>query len=117
MSEDKQMTLYSDRHVADLVGRYDAEFESYKTNLELPQKNKQRVSRYSFAITKVTIGSFLALCAIVMVLGSNYLADQSSRPNYRVANADKEHSWVFPAYFMAGVFSVSSVLAFKKAIR
>ena len=116
MSDDKQMTLYAEDHATNLVSRYNEEFQSYKTSLNLAQKDRRLVAHRSFALTKVFIGAFLALSAISMVLGSNYLANRNQMFNDPVETS-RTDSWVFPVYFIAGVFSVSSVLAFKKAIK
>lgn len=117
MSEEKQMTLYGDGAVTQLVNQYDQEFQSYKRDLNLPQKDKGRVSQKSFSVTKVLIGSFLAISAISLVVASNYLEYRVQLANNQSDRELTTNSWVFPVYFIAGVFSVSSVLSFKKAIK
>lgn len=117
MSDEKQMTLYGEDNATSLVNQYDEEFQSYKATLNLPLKDRRQVAQRSFAVTKLLIGSFLALGAVSIVLGSNYL-DYRIQVENRQSDQDlTSHSWVFPVYFIAGVFSVSSVLAFKKAIK
>lgn len=117
MSDDKKMTVYSEANVANLVNQYDEEFQVYKSGLKLPKTNQSRVSPKNLAVTKVLVGSFLALMTVSIVLASNYLEYRVQVANSQTEKALETSSWVFPIYFIAGVFSVSSVLAFKKAIK
>lgn len=117
MSDEKQMTLYAEENATHLVNQYNEEFQCYKTSLNLHQRDRSSVTQRSFALTKVLIGSFLAISAISMVFGSNYLDYRFKTANRPSSYERTSNSWVFPVYFMAGVFSVSSVLAFKKAIK
>ena len=117
MSDEKQMTLYGEGAVTKLVNQYDQEFQSYKRDLKLPQRDKGFVSQKSFSFTKVLIGSFLAISAVSLVLMSNYLEYRVQLSNRQSDQELTTNSWVFPVYFIAGVFSVSSVLSFKKAIK
>ena len=117
MSEEKQMTLYGEGAATKLVNQYDHEFQSYKRDLNLVQKDRGQLSKKSFSVTKVLIGSFLAASAVSLVLMSNYLEYRVQLSNNKSEQEITTHSWVFPVYFMAGVFSVSSVLSFKKAIK
>ena len=117
MSEEKQMTLYVEDHATTLVSRYEQDFQSYKTSLDLSQKDRQIVSRRSYGVTKVLVGSFLALSAIALVGGSNYLMNRAPGLTVQADQTSADQSWVFPVYFIAGIFSVSSVLSFKQAIK
>ena len=117
MSEEKQMTLYSEGAATQLVNQYDQEFQSYKRELKLSQKDKGQVSQKSFSFTKVLIGSFLAVSAVSLVVMSNYLEYRVQLSNNQSEREVTTNSWVFPVYFIARVFSVSSVLSFKKAIK
>ena len=117
MTEEKQMTLYGDQAATQLINQYDQEFQSFKRDLNLSQKDRGHVAQKSFSFTKVLIGSFLAMSAIALVLGSNYLDYRVKQQNAPLSQEQATNSWVFPVYFIAGVFSVSSVLSFKKAIK
>ena len=117
MSDEKQMTLYGEENATHLVNQYEQEFQAYKTTLNLPLRDRRQITQRSFSLTKILVGSFLALSAVSIVLGSNYLDYRVQVANSQSNKAVATQSWVFPVYFIAGVFSVSSVLAFKKAIK
>jgi hypothetical protein len=117
MSDEKQLTLYAEDNATNLINQYDQEFQAYKSSLNLPLRDRRLVTQRSFAVTKVLIGSFLAISAVSLVLGSNYLDYRVQAVSGQSNQEPQSQAWVFPVYFIAGVFSVSSVLAFKKAIR
>lgn len=117
MTDPTQVTLYDQMNSISLVRRYDQDYQNYREQLKLSHPPKRKLTAQGAVFSKVLIGSFLAFCAVSTVFSSNYIDYRIQQSNGSTDSVLARQSWVFPVYFMAGVFSVSSILVFRRALK
>ena len=117
MSEATPVVDHDAIHSTTLVQQYEQDYQDHRKRLNLPNSKQSKFAQKSAVFSKLVIGSFLALCAVSTVVASNYIDYQVQELNRISTREVQQKSWVFPVYFMAGVFSVSSIFVFRRTLK
>ncbi|MCM1984816.1 hypothetical protein [Lyngbya confervoides] len=117
MPDSNSIQVAGDLNATHLIRQYEDEYRAMRSTLKLDQQQQRLRQQKDISPAQIFIGIFLSLSAVSTILGGTYLDSQVQWDPQRSDRTPAAESWVFPVYFMAGMFSVSSILVFRKAVR